>query len=192
MEARYGPRSQWLVCALMSAVGLLLMRFAQHAALPQALAVGLAWPLQLAAGALAGLVVGGGSLYSAIFQSHRQLARRTADSYSRLDLSGLNPIWISLAAGIGEELLFRGGLQPLLGIWLTSLLFVLLHTRAYEFRLRDKVSWMQAGGVLAMSVALGLMFQYVGLIAAISAHAAVDICGLYAVRIVDSRRAGTS
>jgi len=120
MEERYGPSSQWLVCAILSAIGLLLMRFAQHAPLPQALAAGMAWPVQLGLGAVAGAAIGAGSLYSAFCQPQRQLARRTAASYSQLDLRGLNPVWISIAAGIGEELLLRAGLQPLLGLWPTA------------------------------------------------------------------------
>jgi len=44
------------------------------------------------------------------------LRRQLLDLVSRLDLDGLNPLWISLSAGIGEELLFRGALQPILGI----------------------------------------------------------------------------
>jgi membrane protease YdiL (CAAX protease family) len=192
MEERYGPGSQWLVCAVMSAIGLLLMRFAQHAALPQALAAGMDWPAQLGLGAAAGALVGAGSLYTALFQSRHKLARRTAESYALLDLRGLNPVWISLAAGIGEETLFRAGLQPLLGLLPAALLFTVLHLRVYDFRPSDKVSWMQAGGVLAMGVALGLLFEYVGLIAAVAAHSVTDIFGLYALKIVDSRAAGTS
>ncbi|WP_395399407.1 type II CAAX prenyl endopeptidase Rce1 family protein [Pseudoduganella sp. UC29_106] len=190
MEERYGPGSQWLVCAIMCAVGLLLMRFAQHAPLPQALVAGMDWPLQLGLGAAGGAVVGAGSLYTALFQSRHKLARRTAESYALLDLRGLNPVWISLAAGIGEETLFRAGLQPLLGLWPAALLFTVLHLRVYDFKIADRVSWMQAGGVFAMGVALGLVFEHVGLIAAIAAHAVIDIFGLYAVKIVDSRDAG--
>lgn len=36
---------------------------------------------------------------------------------------------IGLAAGIGEEILFRGALQPRLGILLTSLLFMIVHAQ---------------------------------------------------------------
>ena len=35
---------------------------------------------------------------------------------------------VALLSGVGEELLFRVGLQPILGLWVTSLLFGLLHT----------------------------------------------------------------
>ncbi len=39
--------------------------------------------------------------------------------------------WLSLAigAGIGEEILFRGALQPVLGIWFTSILFAIVHVQ---------------------------------------------------------------
>lgn len=39
--------------------------------------------------------------------------------------------WLALAvgAGIGEEILFRGALQPALGIWFTSALFAIVHVQ---------------------------------------------------------------
>ncbi len=39
--------------------------------------------------------------------------------------------WLALAlgAGIGEEILFRGALQPVFGIWFTSLLFAIVHVQ---------------------------------------------------------------
>lgn len=39
--------------------------------------------------------------------------------------------WLALAigAGIGEEILFRGALQPILGIWFTSILFAIVHVQ---------------------------------------------------------------
>ena len=36
---------------------------------------------------------------------------------------------LGLAAGIGEETLFRGALQPRFGLLITSLLFALLHSQ---------------------------------------------------------------
>ena len=192
MEDKHGAGSQWLVCAIMSAIGLLLMKFVQHAELPQALAQGLDWPRQCLYGTVAGLAVGATSLYTAWFEPQRSVARRTAESYAILDLRGLRPVWISMAAGVGEEMLFRGGIQPLLGLWLTALLFTALHVRVYDFRLRDKTSWMQAAGVFATGIGLGLMFHYVGLLAAVLAHIMIDICGLYAVRRVGAAHAGAS
>jgi membrane protease YdiL (CAAX protease family) len=39
--------------------------------------------------------------------------------------------WVALAvgAGVGEEILFRGALQPVLGIWFTSFFFALIHVQ---------------------------------------------------------------
>ncbi|GJM39990.1 MAG: hypothetical protein DHS20C20_02720 [Ardenticatenaceae bacterium] len=39
--------------------------------------------------------------------------------------------WLALAigAGIGEEILFRGALQPIFGIWFTSLFFAIVHVQ---------------------------------------------------------------
>lgn len=41
---------------------------------------------------------------------------------------------LALSSGIGEEILFRGALQPIFGVWLTSLVFVMVHTN-YTFTL---------------------------------------------------------
>jgi membrane protease YdiL (CAAX protease family) len=106
------------------------------------------------------------------------------ESYSRLDLHGWNPLWIALAAGFGEEFLFRGALQPVVGIWFTSILFVLVHTRAYRFNKFSKRVFVQATGIFAVSVVLGFIARYAGLVTAIIVHTAVDVCGLYVIRRV--------
>ena len=107
---------------------------------------------------------------------------RTIQSYARLDLRGLNPLWIAIAAAIGEEMLFRAALQPLLGVWIVSLLFLLTHTPAYRFRQLDAATLVQAASVFGGSVVLGFVLQYVGLIAAMLVHAWIDIVGLLIVR----------
>jgi membrane protease YdiL (CAAX protease family) len=107
---------------------------------------------------------------------------RTIQSYARLDLRGLNPLWIAIAAAIGEEMLFRAALQPLLGVWIVSLLFLLTHTPVYRFRQLDAATLAQAASVFGGSVVLGFVFQYVGLIAAMLVHAWIDIVGLLIVR----------
>jgi membrane protease YdiL (CAAX protease family) len=35
--------------------------------------------------------------------------------------------WLALTSSLGEEILFRGAIQPVIGIWLTSIGFGLLH-----------------------------------------------------------------
>lgn len=163
-------------------LALLLIRFGQHAQLPAALLAGLYWPQQAVAGLGLGLLLGGGSLVSALHKPSAESVRRTAESYGRLNLDGLNPVWVALAAGAGEEMLFRAALQPMLGIWFTSLLFLALHARAYDFRRLDRTALLQAASVFGMSVVFGLVYSYLGLLAAVIAHAVIDILGLYAVR----------
>ena len=123
-----------------------------------------------------------GSYVSFRMTATSESTRKTIAAYARLDLSGLNPVWISLAAGIGEELLFRAALQPLLGVWITSVIFLLTHTPVYQFRKLDKATLVQAAGVFGASVVLGFIYQYVGVLAAVLVHVAIDVVGLYVVR----------
>jgi membrane protease YdiL (CAAX protease family) len=46
---------------------------------------------------------------------------------ANLELTNFFVVLLSIAAGVGEELFFRGALQPFLGIYLTSLIFVAIH-----------------------------------------------------------------
>ncbi|MCP4417766.1 MAG: CPBP family intramembrane metalloprotease [Chloroflexi bacterium] len=46
-----------------------------------------------------------------------------------VDFSFWHWLALALAAGIGEEILFRGALQPVLGIWFTSILFAIVHVQ---------------------------------------------------------------
>ena len=143
-------------------------------------------PMGIATQLLCGLVL---SALAAVvsYVSFRLTAKseataNTITAYGRLDLSGLNPVWISLAAAIGEELLFRAALQPLLGVWITSVIFLLTHTPVYQFRRLNRATLVQAAGVFGASVVLGFIYQNVGLLAAMMVHTALDVVGLYVVR----------
>ena len=81
-------------------------------------------------------------------------------------------IFISICAGVGEELLFRGAVQPMLGIWITSILFVLLHGYLNPFNLPLTLYGVYM--VLVIGV-MGLMTEYFGILAAMIAHTLIDI-----------------
>ncbi|MDR8389644.1 CPBP family intramembrane metalloprotease [Aliifodinibius sp. S!AR15-10] len=85
---------------------------------------------------------------------------------------------LSLFAGAGEEFLFRGAMQPLLGIWVTSLIFVGLHGY-FKFQKLGHIAF----GVMmfGLSMGLGYVYEYAGLIAAMTAHAIYDMIMLYQV-----------
>jgi len=116
------------------------------------------------------------------FSANSASGASTVQRYARLDLRGLNPLWIAIAAAVGEEMLFRAALQPLLNVWIVSLLFLLTHIPVYRFRRMDGATLAQAAGEFGASVVLGFVFQYVGLLAAMLVHAWIDIVGLLMVR----------
>jgi membrane protease YdiL (CAAX protease family) len=119
-----------------------------------------------------------------------EASMRTVANYARLDLRGHNPLWIALCAAVGEELLFRAALQPLLGVWIVSLLFLASHVPLFQLRRLkrlDRPALVQAAGVFVASVALGYVFQYVGLLAVMLVHLWIDIVGLLVVRSVLQR-----
>ena len=89
-----------------------------------------------------------------------------------LKLNSGQIIFISICAGVGEELLFRGAVQPMLGIWITSILFVLLHGYLNPFNLPLTLYGIYM--VLVIGV-MGLMTEYFGILAAMIAHTLIDI-----------------
>jgi membrane protease YdiL (CAAX protease family) len=137
---------------------------------------------QLLVGQVLALIAAGVSWLLFKLTANSASSARTVQSYARLDLSGLNPLWISIAAAIGEEMLFRAALQPLLGVWIVSLLFLLTHVPVYRFRKLDGATLAQAAAVFGGSVVLGFVFEYVGLLAAMLVHMWIDIVGLLIVR----------
>jgi membrane protease YdiL (CAAX protease family) len=74
---------------------------------------------------------------------------------------------IALAAGIGEEILFRGALQPRLGIMAAALLFAVLHAQ-YAISLATLE-------IFILGVFLGLLRRRAGTTAAIIAHSTYDM-----------------
>lgn len=73
---------------------------------------------------------------------------------------------LGLSAGIGEEVLFRGALQPRYGIWIVSLLFALIHVQyGLSFVLL---------GVFFVGVLLGVLRSRINTSAAIITHAAYN------------------
>ncbi|MGH2616995.1 MAG: lysostaphin resistance A-like protein, partial [Thermomicrobiales bacterium] len=71
---------------------------------------------------------------------------------------------LGASAGIGEEAIFRGALQPRFGIVIPSLLFTMLHGPQYGFNVALL-------GLFGVSVILGLERKYVNTTAAMITHA---------------------
>ena len=89
-----------------------------------------------------------------------------------LKLDTAQIIFISICAGVGEELFFRGAIQPMLGIWMTAILFVLLHGYLNPFNMSLTMYGIYM--VLVVGV-LGLLTEHFGILTAIIAHTLIDI-----------------
>ncbi|MCB9627243.1 MAG: CPBP family intramembrane metalloprotease [Sandaracinaceae bacterium] len=89
-------------------------------------------------------------------------------------LTGARIAFFALMSGVSEELFFRGALQPLVGIWLTSLVFGAVHigpTRAF-------VPWTLWAAV--MGLLFGTVYQATGSLAGpVLAHVLINYENLH-------------
>jgi membrane protease YdiL (CAAX protease family) len=81
-------------------------------------------------------------------------------------------VLISICAGVGEELFFRGALQHWLGIPLTAVVFVALHGYLDP---RDRRTMAYGLFMTVAMMGLGWMAQRFGLLAPMLAHAWIDV-----------------
>lgn len=137
-------------------------------------------PIQLLEGLVVGAIVGSATvawfLRAPIFEAGRAAARGVLASapLTRADVTSM-----AIAAGVGEELLFRGAVQPLIGVTGTSIGFTLVHAWV---PLTGIARAAYAAFVFGVSVVLGLICLRSGLVAAMTAHATVDLVILWVAR----------
>jgi hypothetical protein len=81
-------------------------------------------------------------------------------------------VMVSICAGVGEEILFRGILQSYFGIWITAVGFVAIH--GYLNPLDWRIS-IYGAYMTAAIVAIGYLDQLFGLTSAMLAHTIIDI-----------------
>ena len=98
-------------------------------------------------------------------------------SSSLFNTQGLNPVsavlfalMLGIGAGLGEETLFRGAVQPVLGIIPASLLFASMHIQYGPSVL--------LGYIFLLAVGLGLLRRYINTTASFIAHAAFNTLGV--------------
>lgn len=137
---------------------------------PTADAAATAWgPLPaLAAGALFGLLAVGSS---ELMMRWSQLAEALADLLGE-SLAGLgrgDAILLAAASGLAEEMLFRGAVQPAIGLVAASLVFGACH-----FLPRRELALWSLWAVV-MGFAFGLLYEWTGHLAApIAAHVLIN------------------
>ncbi len=98
-------------------------------------------------------------------------------SSSLFNTQGLSPVsavlfalLLGVGAGLGEETLFRGAIQPVLGILPASLLFASMHIQYGPSVL--------LGYIFLLAIGLGLLRRYINTTASFIAHAAFNALGV--------------
>jgi membrane protease YdiL (CAAX protease family) len=86
--------------------------------------------------------------------------------------AALFALLIGVGAGLGEETLFRGAVQPVLGIPVTSVLFASMHVQYGPSLL--------LGYIFVLSIGLGLLRRYLNTTASFLAHAGYNTLGILA------------
>ncbi len=86
--------------------------------------------------------------------------------------SSFDRVQISFFAGTGEEILFRGAIQPILGIWVTSIIFIAIHG---YFKFKSAGHILFGLMLFSLSMMLGVLYEVSGLISAMTAHAIYDL-----------------
>jgi membrane protease YdiL (CAAX protease family) len=140
-------------------------------------------------GAALGALVGFGLLRSPL----REQVVRSALPLRRIASSAWSIATVSLLAGVGEELFFRAALQTWIGLFWASILFGLAHSgtaRLNEGLSIGKIVYLLS--TVAAGALLGLLYQGVGLLASISAHAALDTVILLALAPALAKAGGPS
>jgi membrane protease YdiL (CAAX protease family) len=133
---------------------------------------GIAWLPDLAAGlAVAALVIA----LSAVLVERTGWGRALAAELSALlgPLATRHCVALAAVSGLAEEALFRGALQPWLGLIPASLIFGLVH---FVPR-RDLAPW--CGFAVLAGLLLGGLYEWTGnLVAPVVAHAAINAVNL--------------
>jgi len=131
---------------------------------------------QLFGHALLGLLAGGGLIgVSRLWTRYSRVGRVLAQHLASVlgPQTGMSVVVLALASGLGEEVFFRGALQPRVGLLPASLLFGLAHLAPR----RDLALW--AGFALLAGLILGALFEYTGnLLAPAIAHVLVNAVNL--------------
>lgn len=120
---------------------------------------------------LAALVIGLTRLAVPRIAWARQLHRDLRPVARGLGLPGV--LALAVFSALGEELLFRGLGQPLVGVWVQALIFGIIHQGPGKSR------WVWVSWATIMGLLLGLLFQITGsLVGPVLAHALINAVNL--------------
>jgi membrane protease YdiL (CAAX protease family) len=88
------------------------------------------------------------------------MGQRNLTVFGKLPLPTL--LLMAALAGAGEEIVFRGWLQPLAGLWLTSLIFALAHFLPNRYRWSHPGTWGMIAVYFPVGLLVGWLYQWRG------------------------------
>jgi membrane protease YdiL (CAAX protease family) len=192
--ALYGPASPFIELPTLSPAGALARQLISYAVLGAAVAA-LAYAVrgslppigfELSLADL-GLGFAGVVAYAAYNAAISLLLRRTSIigwlGRRNQTIFGKLPLWtmflMAAIAGVGEEIIFRGWLQPIAGLFVTSALFAVLHFLPNRFKWSHPATWGMIAVYFPVGLAVGWLYLWRGnLLGPIVLHALGDSLGL--------------
>jgi membrane protease YdiL (CAAX protease family) len=169
------PVIVWLGLAtlvLFGGGGIALITGVQQRALEEVLVHGMGAPSQVLYGLLVGAAIGFMAWAIIRAPGFTPLRERYAMLIGLHVQQRSMRIAISICAGVGEELFFRGALQPWLGIPVTAVVFVAIHGYLDP---RDKRLFIYGAALTLGMMVLGWMADVQGLVGPMVAHTLIDI-----------------
>jgi len=163
----------WLTLLGMSAIGILLITYVQKRNdVQEVLLGGKPYYLQL----LTGLFFGSLSALLAVVLVNGKRFKNVRSFFENM-MHELNPsftniVFYSACAGVGEEVLFRAGIQPLIGIWPAAILFVFLHGYLHPYNLNLTIYGLF---LVVICSGFGYLFKFFGLTSCVIAHFIYDV-----------------
>lgn len=157
-------------------IGLTIVGFVEEQPREFRLPFQLAWYWQITVGTVYGLLTGFLAWRIIRLPLMNTIRKKYGSLIKNLRLNAFEIVFISFCAGIGEELLFRGAVQPYLGIWLTAFIFVGIHGYLNPTNLKITIYGLYMTAVIA---GLGYMTEDLGILSAITAHFVIDVVLLY-------------
>ncbi|MDA9986828.1 CPBP family glutamic-type intramembrane protease [Crocinitomicaceae bacterium] len=164
-------RFGWITLLLFPIPGYLIVYFTKNSSFLEFIDVQSYSIINLVLGLELGVVYGFISYLFIKAPFFKKLPNRIDHLVQQMELKVSHGIFLSLCAGIGEELLFRGGIQPVLGPFVTSILFVGLHGYLNPLNLRFSVYGLI---VLPFIFLISYGLEPFGLLFCIGAHFSYD------------------
>lgn len=132
------------------------------------------WPLyyQIPLGIALGVGLGFGLREFLKTQMMRDITHKYAGMLGEFSLNKQEIIFLSVCAGIGEEILFRGCIQYFAGVYITSVGFVALHGYLNPM---DRRVFIYGIILTIIFFGVGFLMQFTGIYTCIILHIIIDI-----------------